>query len=210
MAEVKSFTKEEERALFSTMRKFKDVEAERDLHWMQFMRFTARRVETVYLMNEQDAINALERGYIDIASDMQKGGKQGNARGLNKRQEIYLVDAARKALEGLLRVRRKMIQSHPDKSYDQEALILSRRRQRMSKRAFQQRMGFWCDQAGIVKATPHWLRHTWAVRRLQNATTGAALREVQEVLGHRHITTTQIYTQPNRDDLKRTMQEAAL
>ncbi|AYA63846.1 tyrosine-type recombinase/integrase [Alteromonas sp. RKMC-009] len=210
MAEVKSFTKEEERSLFSTLRKFKCIEAERDLNWMLLMRYTARRVETVHLMDIQHAMDALESGYLDIESHMQKGGKAGNARGLNKSQEIYLVEPARKALEALLRINRKMKATFAGKSVNDEALILSRRRQRMSKRAYQQRMTYWCNLAGIKKATPHWLRHTWAVRRLQNATNGAALREVQEVLGHRHITTTQVYTQPSRDDLKRTMQEASL
>lgn len=51
MAEVKSFTREEEKVLFSTIRKFKDIEAERDLNWMLLMRYTARRVETVHLLN---------------------------------------------------------------------------------------------------------------------------------------------------------------
>ncbi|MBU2979035.1 tyrosine-type recombinase/integrase [Alteromonas sp. C1M14] len=210
MAEVKSFTKEEERILFSTLRKFRSVESQRDLNWMLFMRYTARRVETVHLMNIEHAMDALESGYLDIESHMQKGGKVGNARGLNKSQKIYLVDGARKALEALLRINRKMKADFAGKAVDDNALILSNQRQRMSKRAYQQRMTHWCNQAGIVKATPHWLRHTWAVRRLQNATNGAALREVQEVLGHRHITTTQMYTQPSRDDMKRTMQEAAL
>lgn len=210
MAEVKSFTREEEKVLFSTIRKFKDIEAERDLNWMLLMRYTARRVETVHLLNVDDALLALDKRYLHIASHMQKGGKQGNKRGLNKKQEIYLVDAARRALEALLKIRKRMIAAAPEKAYDDTALILSRRRQRMSIRSYQERMTHWCNVAGIVKASPHWLRHTWAVRRLQNASTGAALREVQEVLGHEHITTTQVYTQPSRDDMRKSMQEAAL
>lgn len=210
MAEVKSLTREEEKILFSTLRKFKDIEAERDLNWMLLMRYTARRVQTVHLLDEADALEALDKGYLHLASEKQKGGKKDSVRGLDKKQEIYLVDAARKALEALLKIRRKMIAASPESSYDEQALILSRRRQRMSIRAYQQRMTHWCNTAGIVKASPHWLRHTWAVRRLQNSTTGEGLRQVQAVLGHEHITTTQVYTQPSRDDLRKTMQEAAL
>lgn len=208
MAEVHSLTRDEERRLFSTIRKFKDLEAQRDLNWMLFMRHTARRVETVHLLDIDEAAAALERGYMDIASHKQKGGKQGNARKLNKAQEIYLVEPAKKALAELLRIRRLMIKRLGVESPD-TALILSRRGKRMSIRSYQHRMTHWCNQACIVKASPHWLRHTWAVRRLQNATTGEALRQVQEVLGHEHITTTQVYTKPTRDDLIKAMQEAA-
>lgn len=45
---------------------------------------------------------------------------------------------------------------------------------------------------------PHILRHTFATRLMR--TTNA--RVVQELLGHQHITSTQIYTHPNQEDLK--------
>ena len=208
MANAQSLTRDEERRLFSTIRKFKDLEAQRDLNWMLFMRHTARRVQTVHLLDIDEAAAALERGYMDIASHKQKGGKQGNARGLTKSQEIYLVEPAKRALSELLRIRRQMIKRLGIES-PSSALILSRRGQRMSIRSYQHRMTHWCNVAGIVKATPHWLRHTWAHRRLQNATTGEAIRQVQEVLGHQHLTTTQVYTKPSRDDLISAMQEAA-
>ncbi len=46
---------------------------------------------------------------------------------------------------------------------------------------------------------PHVLRHTFASRLMR--TTNA--RIVQELLGHTHLSTTQIYTHPNQDDLKK-------
>ncbi|MBA7610298.1 Tyrosine recombinase XerC [subsurface metagenome] len=46
---------------------------------------------------------------------------------------------------------------------------------------------------------PHVLRHTFASRLMR--TTNA--RIVQELLGHEHLTTTQIYTHPNQEDLKK-------
>jgi len=44
---------------------------------------------------------------------------------------------------------------------------------------------------------PHMLRHTFATRLMQSSN----IRVVQELLGHRDIRSTQIYTHPNADDL---------
>lgn len=60
-------------------------------------------------------------------------------------------------------------------------------------------------RAGITKhISPHTFRHSFATHLIEG---GAGIRQVQEMLGHESILTTEIYTHLNREHLRRTVEE---
>lgn len=72
---------------------------------------------------------------------------------------------------------------------DAEALFVTRRRKGFSVRGIQERLAFYCQQAG-VKCSPHQLRHTFG-RRMAEAK--MPVTSLAALLGHANVTTTQIY-----------------
>lgn len=72
---------------------------------------------------------------------------------------------------------------------------------RLTSRSVQRIVEKYRKKAAIpVKITPHGIRHTFATDLLRN---GAGLRDVQELLGHKNLATTQIYTHVTKPELKK-------
>jgi integrase/recombinase XerC len=93
----------------------------------------------------------------------------------------------------------------PAAAYE-SALFLNRYGTRLTTRSVGRLLEEHLIRAGLTSdASPHTLRHSFATHLLDR---GADLRSVQELLGHRKLTTTQIYTHVTRDRLARIYHDA--
>ena len=119
----------------------------------------------------------------------------------NKERTIYLNKACVKALNDYLVVRPKEGIKH-DKKQSEKALFLSERRERISNRTVQHIVSKELEQAGLDtrKYSVHKLRHTAATLMYQYGQVD--IRALQELLGHKSISTTEIYTHVNNEQVR--------
>jgi len=119
--------------------------------------------------------------------DLAHGQRELTVLGKGNKQRIALLGAkAREALDAWLRLRAG--HAKPDET----ALFVSSRGTRLSRAAIGTRLRQWAQRNALgVHLHPHRLRHSFATHMLENS---GDLRAVQEMLGHAHLSTTQIYT----------------
>ena len=113
----------------------------------------------------------------------------------NKERMIFLNDACRAALDAWLAERSHLAAA------DKNALFLTRKHTRMTTDAVHYMVKQRLKKAGLDASlySSHKLRHTAATLMLQN---GVDVRTLQEVLGHEHLNTTQIYTHVDNENLR--------
>lgn len=108
-------------------------------------------------------------------------------RGKGQRERVIFIGTrARKSLAAWMALRPEIAKA------GEPALFVSQRGGRLSHRAIQLRLEHWARALGLGQHLhPHMLRHSFASHVLQSS---GDLRGVQELLGHKNLSTTQIYT----------------
>jgi integrase/recombinase XerD len=108
-----------------------------------------------------------------------------------KGQKDRLVPIGEFALDAL-NTYYKEVRSKIPHAKDSKYVFLNMRGGKLSRQYFWKQIKMYASRCGIkTPITPHSLRHSFATHLLEN---GANLREVQQMLGHSKIETTQIYT----------------
>ena len=113
----------------------------------------------------------------------------------NKERIVYMGSACKKAIDDYLVARESM------QCDDERALFVSRDKHRISVTAVHRLVKKHMLRAGIdtTQYSAHKLRHTAATLMLAG---GVDVKTVQEVLGHEHLNTTEIYTHIENTSLK--------
>ncbi|MFM8933380.1 MAG: tyrosine recombinase XerC [Gemmataceae bacterium] len=123
-------------------------------------------------------------------------------RGKGKRERLVLLGPmAMEAIGRWMEVRASLA-----KTKEQNALFLNHRGTRLTSRSVHRLLRHQARLSGLKEdVSPHALRHTFATHLLD---AGADIRSVQELLGHRSLSTTQIYTHVTTQKLQENYRKA--
>lgn len=115
----------------------------------------------------------------------------------SKERVMPLYEEACTAISAYLENGRPRLASH---HADERTLFLNPRGEKLTRQGLWLIIKGYARQLGLEdRVTPHTLRHSFATHMLNG---GAGLREVQRLLGHANISTTQVYTHITRERLR--------
>jgi integrase/recombinase XerD len=153
------------------------AEATRDCAMLELMYATGMRVTELVSLNIESVHLVPRPAYVRCLG---KGAKE---------RTIPVYEQAISAVERYLDESRPLLL----KDRPQVALFVNRRGERLTRQGFWLILKGYARSAGIEShVTPHTLRHSFATHMLRG---GASVRDVQELLGHANVSTTQVYTQ---------------
>lgn len=162
------------------------IKGRRDRAMLEMLYSCGLRVTELISLRMSDLF--LGEGYIRV---MGKGNKQ------------RLVPIGRLAQEWLMQYlddRRELLKDKTTKGGNVQAVFLSNRRTELTRVMIFTIIRNATKDAGITKTvSPHTFRHSFATHLY---TGGASIRQVQDMLGHQSITTTEIYTHLDPEHLR--------
>lgn len=144
----------------------------RDRAILEVLYSTGMRVSELSGLNQED---------VDLIAGAVK------VRGKGKKERIALLGR-----QSQLALRNYLGQRRAEGTLARPALFLNARGTRLTDRSVRRLVDKYVKKCSIEqKISPHSIRHSFATHLLNN---GADLRSVQELLGHKNLSTTQIYT----------------
>lgn len=185
---VEFLTHEEITRLFDSIES-SDIRGLRDIAIMECIYSTGLRVSELTALNRRD-IN-LERLEFAVRGKWRKV------------RVVYLTEAAAIRISEYFKARTDSFEpAFIRHNYDQNNIldITKQEKYRLSRIHITNMIKNQALKAGIIKdISAHTLRHSFATTLLEN---GADIRSIQEMLGHKSITTTQVYTHVTNRQLK--------
>ncbi|MCP4259380.1 MAG: tyrosine recombinase XerC [Planctomycetes bacterium] len=126
-------------------------------------------------------------------------GEVVHVRGKSKKERITPIgSSALQVIQHYMEYRNKRAQNNVN--FDSKVLFVNKFGKRLSSRSVRRKMDKYLKIAGLDPSiSPHTLRHSFATHILNN---GADLRSVQVLLGHKTLSTTQVYTHLTTTKLK--------
>lgn len=171
-------TLEESKKLLQAIRDYNGENEERDFAITTLFLNTGMRLSELTAINTEDIKE-------DTITILGKGSKE---------RVVYLNNACQKALEVYLEVR---------KENESKALFISNRGSRIANRTVQLMVDNMLDRAGLDtdRLGVHSLRHSYGSMMLKHGE-NMDIRILQKLMGHSDITTTQIYTHVDSEQLR--------
>ncbi len=158
-----------------------DMKGYRDRAMLELLYATGIRVSELISLDVDDV--KLSAGIIKCSTH-------------GKERYIPMYTTAIRAVSDYINLVRGQMVASPT----EQALFVNVNGQRMTRQGFWKVLKHYQETAKIDKdITPHTLRHSFAAHLLEN---GADLRSIQEMLGHADISSTQVYAQLVKKQLK--------
>jgi integrase/recombinase XerD len=151
------------------------AKSQRDHALLELLYASGMRVTELVSLNVDD---------VNLASgSVRVRGKKASS----KERIIPVGDRALEALQIYVNKGRMQLMRDPE----ERALFLNHRGQRLTRQGLWLIIKHYVDEVGVSEdVTPHTLRHSFAAHKLSQ---GKSLQDIQKLLGHANISTTQVY-----------------